>query len=191
MILIAILGDGDAADQFHDEIGPACGGFPAVKDTGDVGMIHQGQGLALGLKAGHDLARVHAGLDDLESNFSPNGLLLLGHEDDAEAAFAYLLQELVRANHGTRGFRAWRIDGRTAGDRRCFQEAPLLFVDTKQLQNPLQGRRILVARLLQIGHALLRCGDLPCTIEDFFFVDWPVEHGSLAMRREVALLISA
>ena len=55
-------------------------------------MIHQGQGLALGLEAGDDLAAVHAGLDDLEGDLAADRLLLLGHVDDAHAAFADLLR---------------------------------------------------------------------------------------------------
>ena len=33
-------------------------------------MVHQGQGLPLGLEAGDDLPRVHAGLDDLEGHLA-------------------------------------------------------------------------------------------------------------------------
>jgi hypothetical protein len=49
---------------------------------------------------GDDLARVHARLDDLEGDLALHGLGLLGHEDCAHAAFAELLQELVRADDG-------------------------------------------------------------------------------------------
>src|SRR5262249_18882385 len=74
-----------------------------IQHLGDVGVVHQGQGLAFGLEAGDDLPRIHAGLDDLQSYFAANRLLLLGHEDDAEAAFADLLNELVRPDHGAGG----------------------------------------------------------------------------------------
>ena len=47
-----------------------------------------------------DLAGVHARLDDLQRHLAADRLLLLGHEDDAEAAFADLLQELVGADQG-------------------------------------------------------------------------------------------
>ena len=43
-------------------------------------------------------AAVHAGLDDLERDLAADRLLLLGHVDDAHAAFADLLQQLVRAD---------------------------------------------------------------------------------------------
>ena len=44
-------------------------------------------------------ARVHAGLDDLQGHLAADRLLLLGHEDEAHAALADLLQQLVRADH--------------------------------------------------------------------------------------------
>ena len=47
MQFVAILGDGDALDQFHDEVGPAALGRAAVQHLGDMGMVHQGQGLPL------------------------------------------------------------------------------------------------------------------------------------------------
>ena len=124
LVLVAELGDGDAADQLHDEVGPAAGGLAAIEDLGDVRMVHQGQRLPLGLEAGDDLARVHARLEDLEGDLAADRLLLLGHEDDAEAAFADLLQQLVRADDRARAFANRRpIDrgGRTDGGR--LQEA--------------------------------------------------------------------
>ena len=54
-VLVAVLGDRDAADQLHDEVGPAGVGGPGVEDPGDVGVVHQGQGLPLGLEPGDHL----------------------------------------------------------------------------------------------------------------------------------------
>ena len=48
---------GTPVDQLHDEVGPAGVGGAGVEDPGDVGVVHQRQGLALGLEAGDDLAR--------------------------------------------------------------------------------------------------------------------------------------
>ena len=42
---------------------PVVGGA-GVEDLGDVGVVHHGQGLALGLEARDDLLGVHAQLDD-------------------------------------------------------------------------------------------------------------------------------
>ena len=67
-------------------------------------MVHQRQGLPLGLEAGEDLGGVHARLDDLEGDHAADRLFLLGHEDDAHAAFADLLQQLVGADDGAGAF---------------------------------------------------------------------------------------
>ena len=61
-------------------------------------MVHQRQRLPLGLEAGDHLPRVHARLDDLERDRPLDRLGLLGHEHDAHAPFADLLQQLVRAD---------------------------------------------------------------------------------------------
>ena len=58
--LVAVLGDRDALDQLHDEVGAARVGGAGVEDPGDVGVVHQGQGLPLGLEPGEHLAAVHA-----------------------------------------------------------------------------------------------------------------------------------
>ena len=63
-----------------------------------LGWSHQRQGLALRLEAGNDLAAVHAGLDDFERHLAADRVRLLGDKDQAEAPFADLLHELVRAD---------------------------------------------------------------------------------------------
>ena len=55
LVLVAVVGQRDAVDQLHHEIGPARVGRPRVEHLGDVGVVHQGQGLPLGLEAGDDL----------------------------------------------------------------------------------------------------------------------------------------
>ena len=72
-------------------------------------MVHQGQRLALGLEPGDDLAGVHAGLDDLEGHLAVDRLDLLGHEDQAEAAFADFLQQLVAADDACPAPRRWAV----------------------------------------------------------------------------------
>ena len=41
----------DAVDQLHHEVGPARVGGSAVEHVGDVGVVHQRQGLPFGLEA--------------------------------------------------------------------------------------------------------------------------------------------
>ena len=103
--------------------GPAGVGGAGVEHLGDVRVVHQRQRLPLGLEAGDDLPGVHARLDDLQRDLAADGVLLLGHEDDAEAALADLLQQLVAADDradalGRRGEVAGRAD---AG---CFHQRP-------------------------------------------------------------------
>ena len=55
--------------------------------------------MPFGGEPSHDLAGVHARLDDLERDLALHGFLLLGHKHQAEAAFADLFLELVRPDH--------------------------------------------------------------------------------------------
>ena len=98
VVLVAVLRDRDAPHVIHHEVGPAALGRPGVEDLGDVRVVHQGQRLPLGLEARDHLLGVHAQLDDLQGHLAADRLLLLGHVDVAEAAFADLLQELVGAD---------------------------------------------------------------------------------------------
>ena len=98
VVLVAVVGDLDAPHQFHDEVGPAGLRGPGIQHLGDVGMVHQRQGLALGFEPGDDLLGVHAQLDDLEGDPAADGLLLLGHIDHPAAAFADLLEQFVVAD---------------------------------------------------------------------------------------------
>ncbi len=61
-------------------------------------MVHQCQGLPLGLETGNDLTRVHAWLENFQGDLAAHGLRLLGHENDAEAALADLFEQLVRTD---------------------------------------------------------------------------------------------
>ena len=91
----------------------------AVKDLGDVGVVHEGQGLPLGLEPGDHLAGVHARLDDLEGDLALHGLALLGHPDLAHAPFADPFQELVGADDGAGALGDGLIGvGRDRGRRR-------------------------------------------------------------------------
>jgi hypothetical protein len=65
---------------------------------GDVGTVHQGQGLALGLEPGDDLAAVHAGFDEVQRHRAAHGRGLFGQIHDAHAPFADFFQQLVRAD---------------------------------------------------------------------------------------------
>jgi hypothetical protein len=82
----------NSADQLHDEVGPPGKGGAGVVHSGNIVVVHHCEGLALGFKAGDHLAGVHAGLDDLQRYLPAHRVRLLGHEDNAHAPFADLLQ---------------------------------------------------------------------------------------------------
>jgi hypothetical protein len=68
-----------------------------------VGVVHQRQGLALGLEAGRHLFAVHIALDDLHGDLATHGRGLLGKPNLAHTALAQLLQQPIRTD------RTWRI----------------------------------------------------------------------------------
>ena len=104
IIFVAVLGDLDAAHQFHDEVRPAGFRRRRIQHTRDVWMVHHRQRLPLGLKAGDDVLGVHAQLDDLERHAPPDRLLLFGHENHAAAAFADFLQQFIMADARSKAF---------------------------------------------------------------------------------------
>src|SRR5205807_10536495 len=75
-------------------------------------MIHQRQRLPLRLKAADDLPAVHSRLEDLERHLAADRLLLLGHEDPAEAALADLLEQLVGTDDRPWALACGQLDGR-------------------------------------------------------------------------------
>ena len=87
-----------AADVFHHEIGPPALGRAGFEHAGDVGMIHQRQGLSLRFEPRDHLARVHAQLDDLDGDDAMNRRALLGFVNAPHAAFADQRENRVRAN---------------------------------------------------------------------------------------------
>ena len=58
-------------------------------------MVHKRKRLALGFEAGDDLLGVHPRLNDLKRHATMHGLMLFGDEDQAKAALANLLHQLV------------------------------------------------------------------------------------------------
>ncbi len=67
---IAIVGDLNATNEFHHKVRATGSGGACVQDLGDVGMIHQRQGLSFGFEASDDFARVHPRLNHLQGHFT-------------------------------------------------------------------------------------------------------------------------
>jgi hypothetical protein len=96
--LIAVVGDANAAHQFHDEERTARRRCTGIENPGDIRMIHHRQRLPLLLETRDDLTGVHAHFDDLQRHAPPHRLLLLGHPHRAEAALADFLEQFVWTN---------------------------------------------------------------------------------------------
>ena len=78
---LRVLGDRHALDELHHEVRlPALGGATVV-DARDAVVVHQRERLTLLLEARDDLAAVHAELDQLERDATPDRLVLLSEED--------------------------------------------------------------------------------------------------------------
>src|SRR6202035_2089127 len=95
--LIAVLGDGDPFDVLHREEWTSLLRDASIEHLGDVGMIHESQGLALELEAREDVPAVHSHLDEFDCHSPPNGLNLLSDPDCSHSAFADLFQQSVTA----------------------------------------------------------------------------------------------
>ena len=134
----------DALDQLHDEEGAAVGGRAGVEDAGDVGVVHQGQGLALRLEAGQDVPRVHPRLDQLQRHLAADRPELLGEVDRAHAALADLLADLVAIGDDrideVRAVVVRSVDG-GAVVRRCLPEAARRRIGWRRAHRWLRDRR--------------------------------------------------
>ena len=98
----------------NSELGVAKTGDAGIENLRDVRVVHHCQGLPLGFEPGDDFTGVHAQLDDLEGDLASDGLLLLGHIDDAETALADLLEQPIPADDRAGGFvlvRRFRLEG--------------------------------------------------------------------------------
>ena len=141
LVLVAVPGDWDALDELHDEVGSPGGGLSAVQNAGDADVLHQSQRLALRLEAGDHLARVHARLQDFQSDLSANRMLLLGHEYHAEPAFSNLLDQFVGPNQRANALTERGIEGTVNACRRRLEKGALLVVDAQAAPRPVLADR--------------------------------------------------
>jgi hypothetical protein len=100
-ISVAVLGDRDTAHVLHDEVRPSLRGLACVEDLGDERMIHQGEGLTLGLEASHDLPGIQASLDDLHRDVAADGRGLLGEPHLPHAPLPESLEQTIGTQHAT------------------------------------------------------------------------------------------
>ena len=71
---------------------------PRVEHAGDVRVVHQREGLPLGLEPRHHLAGVHAELDHLQGDLAADRVLLFRQVDHAHAALTEDGQDPVGAD---------------------------------------------------------------------------------------------
>jgi hypothetical protein len=112
-------------------------------------MVHERKSLAFRLEAGNHLAAVHARFDDLQSDFAPDRLMLLGHVDDTKPAFADLLEKLVAADSSAWPFSGLGASGGRRLGRRICGKAAGIFIDLDQIDDLLPQCCIPAARVLQ------------------------------------------
>src|SRR5262245_39191743 len=76
-VLVAVPLQRYALHPLHHEVRAARLGRAGVEDLRDAGVVHQREGLPLRLEPRDHLARVHAGLDDLQRDRAADGVGLL------------------------------------------------------------------------------------------------------------------
>src|SRR5439155_21785658 len=152
-----------------------------IEDAGDVEMVHHRQGLAFGLEAGDHLAAVHAGLNDFQGYLALDGLDLLGHEDCTHAAFAELLQELVRADDRAGALADRLIDGGSRGAAWGFEKAAQLPLQFQQALDVGSQSRIARAGFIQVGRASGWISDGQCGMKDLTWAHGGYPHEAMAL----------
>ena len=190
MVLIAVIGDPDAAHQFHHEIRPTGVGRPRIEHAGDVGMVHQGQRLAFRFETRNDTFGVHSQLDDFEGHASADRFLLFGHVDDAATALADALEQFVVPDAGARAFhqggfgQGGAVAGRSSSRRRFSRDGGERKSDRRNLPEEtvrigLRGQqrldpglqiRIPGAGLVKKRLPRHRVGQIPRGVEHYFFL---------------------
>ena len=133
-------------------------------------MVHEREGLPLGLEAGDDAFGVHAELDDLEGDSAADRFFLFGHIDDAATAFADLLEEFIATDlvAGFFGEREGDDDSpirRRSG--RWFEKTTGLFMRLEQIFHALAEWCVLAAGLLEVLGAF-RCAELQRGVKNGF-----------------------
>ena len=94
---VAVLGDRLPAHQLHHEERLAGLGAAAVVHAGDIGVVHQGQCLPLGVEPRQHRARVHPDLDQLERHLPLDRLSLTGPVNGAHPPLAEDFEQRVPA----------------------------------------------------------------------------------------------
>ena len=92
---ITVLRQWLAVDEFHHEERLSRWRQSAVENAGDVGVVHQCQGLAFGVEPSDDAARIHAGLDEFQRDLSLDRFGLIRSIDRAHSSLANHFDQCV------------------------------------------------------------------------------------------------
>jgi len=85
--MVTVFSNGYTLNILHHKEGTTRLGGSGVKYLSNVWMIQPGKCLLLGLESRHDPLGVHAGLDDLQGDQTPDRILLFGQVYDPHAPF--------------------------------------------------------------------------------------------------------
>ncbi len=107
------------------------------------------------VEPGHDLAGVHARLDDFERDLTLHGFLLLSDEHQTEATLPNLFLELVRPDLGAGALGETLTDRRTdIGRRFQFEQTVGVVVGLEEDFDPPLQLKVAAAGLFQKASAL-------------------------------------
>ena len=169
-VVVAVLRDGDALDQFHDEVGRRPSVAPASSTLAMFGWSMRARAWRSASKRAMTCRLSMPGLMILRATLRRTRLLLLGHEDDAHAAFADLLQEFVRADHRAGPLRQRIIHGGPqAGRADVFVDTAEPVVHREQVIDLLAQPLITCTGLVKVGGTFGRRSLFDSHLKDRFF----------------------
>ncbi len=158
LVFGAVLGDGLALDEFHDEEGPALVGDSAIEQMGDIRVREPGEQLTLGEESRPQFGGVHVAVEELERDLLVEGAVHpLGAVDRPHPALADGGEGAVGPDAESGVGRALELEGRGAGDLagELVEELGGVVVEGQQFVELATQLLIAGARFVEIGRTLL------------------------------------
>lgn len=169
-VVLAVVGEAEAVDVFHDDVGVAVGGVAAVEEAGDVGVLEAGEGLAFAEEAVEDEVGVEAAADEFDGDLGVVVVVVaFGEVDGAHATAAEFAEDAVGAGaFGEGGGEVVLENGLEGGGEAFFEEAGLdLVVAGEQGGEFGEEGGVVSAGGGEEGGALVR-GDVEGGVEEVF-----------------------
>ena len=161
-------------DVLHDEVGIAILGRTRVDDRGQAGMAHHRERLPLRLETHEHVRTAKPRSNDLDRDITPDGLFLMGEEDDTESTLAEATLDLVGPDGQGIGFEAPGRLQPVTGWRAGLHSGGLGGQDVRgPIRNSLQGAADGIhdlGRIIQTREPGFQLGrrDLACLPEEVF-----------------------